>query len=47
MYLDQTLLQGMARTQTIGNNEVYAYTVEPPNKGHFGSNINLAVMSFI
>ena len=25
----------------------YIYTVEPPNKGHFGDNINSAVVSFV
>ena len=27
--------------------QVYLYTVEPPNKGHFGDNINSAVLSLI
>ena len=25
----------------------YLYTVEPPNKGHFGTNINSAVLSLV
>ena len=26
---------------------IYVYTVEPPNKGHLGDNINSAVLSFV
>ena len=26
---------------------VYVYTVEPLNKGHFGTNINYAALSFV
>ena len=27
--------------------DLQLYTVEPPNKGHFGDNINSAVVSFV
>ena len=29
------------------NECLYIYTVEPPNKGHFGDNINSADLSFV
>ena len=31
----------------IGNRWLLEITVEPPNKGHFGDNINSAVLSFV
>ena len=39
--LNQAFLQTRVQFQPI------TYTVEPPNKGHFGDNINSAVMSFV
>ena len=31
----------------LGINLITYYTVEPPNKGHFGDNINSDVVSFV